>query len=73
MDAIEHLDRVDAVAAVKLRQLRPEHRVLNGRQNLVADVLVEGHPPLQGAEPVHHPATEDGVGAARAERLEQAR
>ncbi len=72
LETLERLDRVDAVAAVKLRQARPEHPVLNRRQNLVADILVERHAPLEGAEPVHHPAAEDSVGTAGPERLEQA-
>ena len=49
----------------------PQQQILDAAEDAVAHELVERHAALDRAEPGHHPAAEDGVGASVAQRCDQ--
>ena len=69
-DAPEQLDRVGAIPAVELREVRAEHRVLERGQHAIADVLVERHPAAERRGALPHPRAEHRVRAPEGERLD---
>ena len=68
VEVAQGLDPVGPVAAVPLAEPGARHRVLEGRQDAVADVLVQRHAALEGPAADHHPRAEHRVGAAVEDR-----
>src|SRR5690606_9300122 len=61
---LECLARIETVARMKLAQRHAQHRVLEGREDLVAYVLVQRHSSLQRLPFLHHSRAEHCVGFA---------
>jgi hypothetical protein len=72
-NAPERVGRVHPVAGVELGQVRPEKCVLEGRQNPVAEELIERHPAAKRPATLHHARAEHGVGLMVEQRLEKGR
>ena len=69
----ERVGGIQAVAGVKLRQVRLQHPVLKSGQDLVADPFVVRHPARSRRFLVDHARTEDGIGFVPNQRSKQLR
>ena len=69
----ERVGGIQAIAGVKLRQVRLQHPVLESGQDLVADPFVVRHPARSRRFLVDHARTEDGIGFVPNQRSKQLR
>ena len=65
--------RIEPVAGMKFRERGPQHPILEGGKDLVADPLVERHPAAARRFLIDHARAENGIGFLCNERRDQLR